>query len=151
MKRNLFIIVGALLVLAVGAGLAFASDSTPTKEPESSPFFEATLQQAVDELDGKARAPQGTNPPKPTENYTVDHFLWPECDPEGGYTRNVWWWPQCHFTSDPNLPECDADWPTKDYTWDSSIWPECGEQGITSDSAQWCDPSWTADPTGGIL
>ena len=57
MRKSLIIGLGVLLVLAVGAGLVFASDSSPAKEPETSPFFEATLQQAVNELDGQARAP----------------------------------------------------------------------------------------------
>ena len=62
MRKNLVVSLGALLVLILGVGLASASDSTPTKEPETSPFFEATLQQAVDELDGKARPEAPSSP-----------------------------------------------------------------------------------------
>jgi hypothetical protein len=152
-SRHLLVGVGALLVLVVAVGLAFASDAVPSQEPESSPFFEATLQQAVNELDGSAQASAQEPPlePQPTQHYTSDPYLWPECGPSG-YTYNVIWFPWCHFTSDPARPECDEPWFTQDYTRDSTIWPECDPTGagITQDpTAFWCDPAWTADPQSG--
>jgi hypothetical protein len=154
-SRQLLIGLGALLVLALGVGLAFASDAAPTQEPVASPFFEATLQQAVDELDGKAKPASAHQAlqPEPTRHYTTDTYLWPEC--QFGYTRDLVQWPSCHYTSDPNIAGCDADWPTKDYTWDTSIWPECDPTGgpnITQDpTAFWCDSTWTHDPAWGPL
>ena len=153
-KRYLLIGLGALLVLAVAASLAFASDPSPAQEPQSSPFFEATLQQAVNELDGKAQPPAARPgaQPEPTRHYTTDPALWPEC--QFGYTRDLVHWPWCHFTSDPADPDCEADWPTKDYTWDATIWPECsppGGPGITQDPNHfWCNPTWTHDPVWGM-
>jgi PKD repeat protein len=142
MKRTLLISLGALLVL--GVGLAFASDASPSEEPENSPFFEATLQQAVNELDGQASAPQTVAAPMPTQNYTYDQFVWPECGPPG-YTWNLVTWPECHFTNDPQNPDCDTPWPTEDYTWDSTIWADCGPD-ITQDSQQvWCNPDFTSN------
>jgi len=153
-NKSLIIGLGALAVLTVVVGLAFASDASPTEEPVASPYFDATLQQAVDELDGKARSPtgQGINQPQPTSHYTTDPALWPEC--QFGYTQDPIQWPWCHYTSDPELwPECNETWPTKDYTWDTTIWPECDPTGgpaITQDPTNfWCDPSWTHDPAWG--
>ncbi len=152
-KRYLLIALGVLSVLAVAGGLAFASGSSPAQEPQSSPFFDATLQQAVNELDGKASPSavrQGAQA-EPTQHYTTDPALWPEC--EFGYTRDLVQWPWCHYTSDPTSPKCDTPWPTRDYTWDATLWPECepaGGPGITQDPiAPWCNPQWTEDPQMG--
>ena len=152
-NKSLIIGFGALVILAVVAGLAFASDASPTEEPVASPYFDATLQQAVDELDGKVQAVggRGTNQAQPTTHYTTDPDLWPEC--QFGYTQDPIQWQWCHYTSDPNQPDCDTDWPTKDYTWDTSLWPECDPTGgpnVTQDPAFfWCNPTWTRDPVWG--
>ncbi len=149
LNKSLVVSVGALVILATVAGLAFASDASPIEEPAASPYFDATLQQAVDELDGKAQVPaaRAVNQARPTEHYTTDPQLWHEC--QFGYTRDLLQWPWCHYTSDPNDLDCENDWPTKDYTWDASLWPECDPTGggITQDpSSFWCDPAWTRDP-----
>ena len=65
------------------------------------------------------------------------------------YTTDPYIWAWCHFTSDPNNPDCDAPYPTKDYTWDANIWPECGDPGYTQNPFiwPWCDPvEYTCDP-----
>jgi hypothetical protein len=80
-SRHLLIGVGVSLVLALAVGLASASDTAPTEEPETSPFFEATLQQAVNELDGKVKPSNAVQvrQTQPTQHYTTDSNLWPEC------------------------------------------------------------------------
>lgn len=144
-RKIVFVGLGVLSVLAVAVGLAFASDPSPDKEPATSPFFEATLQQAVDELDGKATAPSPAQP-QATQHYTTDPNVWPEC--EFGFTRDLAKWPACHFTSDPAQASCKDPWPTADYTWDTSFWwDECK---LTQDpGAIWCEPRWTIDPQMG--
>jgi PKD repeat protein len=149
-SKHLLVGVGALLILALAVGLAFASDSAPTEEPETSPFFEATLQQAVDELDGKA-SPQSAGLARSASPeqayYTDDAQLWPEC--AFGYTRDLTRWPWCHFTSDASRwPDaCTPPWPTEDYTWDHNLWPNACEPGITQDpSGWWCNPEYTTNP-----
>ncbi len=148
-KRYLLSGVGALLVLVVAGGLAFASNSSPAQEPQGSPFFDATLQQAVNELDGKVQpsAERRTAQAEPTQHYTTDPTLWPEC--QFGYTRDLVQWPSCHYTSDPTSPACGTPWPTKDYTWDATLWPECGPNITQDPIAPWCNPLWTADPQMG--
>jgi hypothetical protein len=155
MKRTPFIGLGALLVLVVGVGLAFASDASPTEEPENSPFFEATLQEAVSELDGRVHSPAASlSQPAGLQAavyYTQSPNLWPECAP--GYTQDLVNWPTCHYTTDPNAEQCETSWPTMDYTWDSTVWPDVCDPtgaGITEDPTKfWCDPTWTHDPQGG--
>ncbi len=148
-RMSILIGLGAVLILAAASGLVLASDASPTEEPASSPFFDVTLQQAVDELDGKARVARTAAQAAPTQHYTTDPKLWPEC--EFGFTRDLLQWPGCHYTSDPNNPKwsCgpeDPPWPTKDYTWDSGLWPkDCGKE-LTQDPGFWCEPTWTRDP-----
>jgi hypothetical protein len=151
-SRHLLIGLGVMLVLVLAVSLTFASDAAPSQEPEGSPFFEATLQRAVDELDGKVN-PSGVGQarqPEPTQHYTTNPNLWPEC--QFGYTRDVVQWPSCHYTSDPAAPGCDTPWPTQDYTWDANLWQECDPTGvgITQDPTTfWCNPTWTHDPQWG--
>ena len=151
-RRLLSFGLGVVFVFGVVVGLAFASETTPPEEPVDSPYFRATLQQAVDELDGKAARPGNSRAPLqglPTQHYTTDANLWPECS--FGFTRDLVQWPWCHFTSDPDVwPEqCDIPpWPTTDFTWDNTLWPACGPE-VTYDPALWCDPLWTVDPQMG--
>ncbi|MFC2037596.1 GEVED domain-containing protein, partial [Chloroflexota bacterium] len=150
-KRSLFIGGGVLLVLTIAVGLVFASDASPAEEPASSPYFEATLQQAVDELDGKARV-RGTlraAQSKPAQYYTADPNIWDAC--EFGFTQDLIRWPGCHYTSDPNnvnwsCGSQDPPWPTQDFTWDSRLWPQYCGTDITQDPGFWCDLRWTNDP-----
>jgi hypothetical protein len=151
MKRNLAIGLGVLLVLVVGVGLAFASDASPTKEPESSPFFEATLQQAVDELDRKVPPPPvGLNRPAGAQaevEYTEDPGIWIQCTP--GYTRDEAQWPICHYTTDTtHWPLCDTEkWPTIHYTDDPKLWPNaCGTTYTQEPAYPLCDPEYTSQP-----
>ena len=149
-RRSFFIGLGVLLVLVLAVGLASASDSVPDEEPATSPFFDATLKQAVDELDGKAARPAMEAPLPPTQHYTTDPRLWPEC--QFGFTRDELQWPVCHFTSDPEaFPECRdiPPWPTKDYTRDGNLWDECGTNPTRDPRGPWCDPLWTTDPEMG--
>jgi hypothetical protein len=151
LTKGFFVGLGVLLILAAATGVAYASDPSPVKEPERSPFFEATLQQAVDELDGKVTAPgpgssPGADKPYPTQHYTSDPNVWPECGPNG-YTWDVLKWPACHYTTDPKMwPDaCGDPYPTLDYTWHSSIWDECGREITQDPEGFWCDPQWTRD------
>lgn len=149
MKRNLAIGLGVLLVLVVGVGLAFASDAAPTKEPESSPFFEATLQQAVDELDRKVPPPpMGLNRPAGVQaevQYTDDPGIWEECTP--GYTSVVAQWPFCHYTSDADNLHCQEPWPTIHYTNDPYLWPNtCGSTYTQDTTWPLCDTEYTYEP-----
>ena len=133
----------------MAVSLASASDSVPDEEPASSPFFDATLKQAVDELDGKV-GPSTVLAPKPTQHYTTDPNIWKEC--QFGFTRDVLQWPACHFTSDPeNFTECRdiPPWPTVDYTRDGTLWDECGANPTQDPRGPWCDPLWTTDPEMG--
>jgi PKD repeat protein len=148
-RKSLLVGFGALFLLVAAAGLVLASDASPDKEPASSPFFQATLQQAVDELDGKAMVARAAVQAVPTQHYTTDPSLWPEC--QFGFTRDLLQWPGCHYTSDPENPKwsCGPDdppWPTVDFTWDSTLWPRyCGKE-LTQDPGFWCEPTWTRDP-----
>jgi hypothetical protein len=155
---------GVLALLVMAAGLAYASDPPPDREPETSPFFEATLQQAVDELDGKVTAPgPGADlrapAPYPTQHYTGDSRVWPECGPEG-YTWDLVQWPKCHYTSDPEDQDCYEPYPTQDYTSNPKLWdeceprftkspsePACTDRNYTQEPRQWpwCDKAYTTD------
>ena len=151
-NRSLIISLGALVILVVVAGLAFASDASPTEEPAASPYFDATLQQAVDELNGKARlaAASGINQPQPTSHYTTDPELWPEC--QFGYTQNPISGPGATIPATRTSPSVTRPGPPRTTPGTRSSGPSAIRRAaaISQDpTGFWCDPAWTHDPTYG--